>query len=228
MPGDFDLPNLIDDLDLELDFDLSDFTLIGTNKDDDGGLGDLGDPQARVFRPRIDIRGITHHLTFANARAFAQQIDLSEHARTYAWIDGSFVFGDVIEALVYERHMIPEEIYISSLSLNQENIDSLKNILLLGTVRKLYILLSAYFYSHEKYDLVPYLYQELDIGDILQVAFINSHSKIIAIKTARGNTLTIHGSSNLRSSNSIEQIMIERDPELYEYNAGIIRELTDT
>lgn len=121
--------------------------------------------------------------------------------------------------------MLPEEIYISSLSISQENIDSLKTILMIGCVKKLTLVLSAYFYSHEKFDLVPYLYQELDVGDVLQVAFINVHTKIIAIKTALGNTLTIHGSANLRSSKSIEQLMVERDPELYEFNAHIMDEL---
>lgn len=206
--------------DFELDFDMEDFDL-GFGEDEPG------EPQGRVMKPRIDIKSATKKVCFSYAKEFAKQVDLSPGARTYAWVDGSFIFGDIIEALVVERLVLPEEIYISSLSISQENIDSLKTLILTGYVKKLTIILSAYFYSHEKFDLIPYLYEELDIGDILQVVFINCHAKIIAIKTKLGNTLTIHGSANLRSSNSIEQIMAERDPDFYEFNARIMDELGD-
>ena len=214
----------MNDVDAELDFDLSDFQIFDTAS---GGFFDESKAQKRILQPRIDVRDISHKVLYESAEKFAQQIDLRENARTFAWVSGNFIFGDIVEALVTARNMIPREIYICSLSISQENIDSLKNVMLAcPELEKLTIVLSGYFYSHEKYSLVPYMYQELDDGtDKTQIAFGGYHAKVIAIETAYGNTLTIHGSANLRSSNSIEQVMVERGRDIYEFNAAIIQEI---
>lgn len=215
----------INDIDAELDFDLSDFQIFDSNSG--GGFFDESKAQKRIMQPRIDVKDISHRVLFESAEKFAQQIDLRENARTYAWVSGNFIFGDIVEAMVTTRHMVPRKIHICSLSISQENIDSLKNVMLAcPELEELTIVLSGYFYSHEKYSLVPYMYQELDDGtNKTQIAFGGYHAKVIAIETAYGNTLTIHGSANLRSSNSIEQVMVERGRDIYEFNAAIIREI---
>ena len=212
------------DVDEEIDFDLSDFQIFDTAT---GGFLDDSKPQKRIMQPRIDLRDVSHKVLFESAEKFAQQIDLRENARTFAWVSGNFIFGDILEALVTTRNMLPRSIHICSLSISQENIDSIKNVMLMcPDLEQLTIVLSGYFYSHEKYSLVPYLYQELDDGtDRVQIAFGGYHAKVMAIETQMGNTLTIHGSANLRSSNSIEQVMVERGRDLYEFNAGIIDEI---
>ena len=87
---------------------------------------------------------------------------------------------------------------------------------------------SGYFYSHEKFNLVQYMYEKLDVGNKTQIAFGNFHGKIIAIETTLGHTIIIHGSANLRSSQSIEQIMVEVDNRpLFDFNANIIKRLCD-
>lgn len=222
--------NILDDLDdwideedddeepdFELDFDLDDFApSIMEDK-----------RPTRIMKPRIDLQAIRHHVAFTNAEEFVQKIDLSPGARTFAWLNGNFVFGDILEALIMERNVLPKNIYLSTLSISQENIDSLHNIIThTPGFEHLYMLVSGYFYSHEKFGLIPYLYDQLDVCDKTQIAFGNYHGKIMAIETQRGNTLVIHGSANLRSSNSIEQIMVEcNDDELFQFNASIIRDL---
>ena len=199
----------------ELDFDLDDFA-----------FEPPGQPQTRIMKPVIDRDSITQTATFSNAVEFAKQIDLADRSRLFAWVNGNFIFGDVIEALYAEKNVVPEEICISTLSISQENIDSLKTLLLDERVKKLYMCVSAYFYSHEKFNLVPYLYQELDYEDKFQIAFGNYHGKIITLKTAKGNTITMHGSANMRSSNSIEQIMVEiNNAKLHDFNADIIKSI---
>lgn len=207
-------------IDIELDFDIADF--------DFGDKPPQGEPQGRILIPRMDKSAISHYLLFENAEAFARQVDLSDGARTYAWVNGSFIFGDIIEALCTARNMRPKNIYICSLGIGEENIDSLRNVMEYFGCEKLYMLLSGYFYSHEKFDLIPYMYKRLDLDDKFQVAFGNYHSKIIAIETHSGHTLVLHGSANLRSSYSIEQVTLEAgNRELFEFNAGIIRELCE-
>lgn len=206
------------EIDFELDFDLEDFNVDGKE----------AEKQERICKPRIDSDAISHVVTFRSAEEFAKQIDLTDGARTFAWVDGSFIFGDIIEALVVQRHISPEEINICSLSMSEENIDSLRTILEYTDIKKLRMLLSGYFYSHEKFALIPYLYDQLDYKDKFQVAFGNYHGKVITIRTTRGHTITIHGSANLRSSNSIEQIMVEvGNQELHDFNARIITEICD-
>lgn len=206
------------DIDFELDFDLEDFDLT----EDGQQTG------TRIMTPRLDARQISNRVTFSRAKDFADKIDLGPGARTFAWVSGNFIFGDIIEALILQRHVWPRNIYISTLSMSQENIDSLETVLQATQVERLYLLVSGYFYSHEKYNLIPYLYDHLDVGDKTQIAFGNYHCKIITMETVPGHTITIHGSANLRSSNSIEQVMVEVDQrDLHDFNAGIIRELCD-
>ena len=192
----FDL-KLGDPIDFELDFDLGDFNLVEPDGDE---------PKSRILAPRMNAKNVCQHVAYKNAREMARKIDLREGCRTFAWVSGDFIFGDLLEALILEKHISPKKIYICSLGMSQENIDSLENIIKATKLEKLTILLSGYFYSHEKERLIPYLYEHLDVG-----AF-------------PGHFFTIHGSANMRSSNSIEQIMVEEGEELYRFNAGIMDE----
>lgn len=215
-------------IDFDLDFDLSDFEIIDKLTEH---IGEAPKPQERILQPRIDKDEILHTVMFDNAKAFAKQISLEPHTRTFAWVSGNFIFGDILEALVTKRRVGIKRLYVASLSINQENIDSLKNVMLLmgSEFEKLVLVLSGYFYSHYKYDLVPYMYDELDDGtDRVQIAFGAWHTKIITIETVHGHTITIHGSANMRSSNSIEQIMIEVDArDLHDFNAKIMDNIAE-
>lgn len=172
----FDL-KLGDPIDFELDFDLGDFNLVEQNGDE---------PRSRIITPRLNVKNVCQHVAYKNAREMARQIDLREGCRTFAWVSGDFIFGDLLEALILEKHISPKKIYICSLGMSQENIDSLENIIRATKLEQLTILLSGYFYSHEKERLIPYMYEHLDVGEITQVAFSNYHCKIIAVETFPG------------------------------------------
>ena len=210
-------------VDKELDFDLDDFQF------------DINIPEeqenVRILPPRMDIKTISHKILFENAEMFADQIDLSPGARTFAWVSGNFIFGDIIEALITKRRVGIKKLYIMTLSISQENIDSLKNVMLLmgNELEKIVMVISGYQYSHEKYNLIPYLYQELDDpSNRFQVVFGSWHNKIICIETVHGHHIIIHGSANMRSSNSIEQLMVEVDDhDLYQFNADLIDNIAD-
>jgi len=242
-------------LDFDLDFDVDDFDLI------DGKKPPRGEKQrdVRILRPTLDARDIRQRVAYENAEAFARQIDLTPGARTFAWVSGNFIFGDIVEALITARNVGVKRLYICSLSFSQENIDSLKNVMLLmgDALERIVLVFSGYQYSHEKYGLVPYMYSELDDpalerpkgrrasasaappeardqakrqarGGRVQIAFGRWHAKLITLETVYGHTLTIHGSANLRSSNSIEQIMVEVDNrDLHEFNAALMDDIAE-
>lgn len=211
-------------LDLELDFDLSDFQIVEDRK-----KGGEKQENVRIMRPRIEKRDITMRAAYENAEAFVKQIDLTPGARTFAWVNGNFIFGDIVEALITQRRVGIKKLYICSLSFSQENIDSLKNVMILmgNLLDRLVLVFSGYQYSHEKYSLVPYMYRELDDPENrVQIAFGRWHAKLITMETIHGHTITIHGSANMRSSNSIEQIMVEvNNRELHDFNAAIMDDI---
>lgn len=203
-------------LDLELDFDLADFDVIETPE-----VPTLGEPQSRIVQPRINLREISHATCFENAEEFAKQISLAPDERTYAWVNGNFIFGDIIPALITARGVNPRTLYLASLSLSAVNIEALHAVLEEANLERMVLLLSGYFYSHEKHNLIPYLYDALGDDDRVQIVFGNYHMKYISLETHAGHVLNVHGSANLRSSNSIEQIIVDQDRMIYAFNRDV-------
>lgn len=181
-------------------------------------------PQTRIHKPK---KFVAHkRMKYDNAQKLANEIEITEGSRYFVMLAGSFIAGDFIEALIVGKNYDVETLTVSTLSMSGENVDSLVNIVHAGFVRKLDLIVSDYFFSHERRGIVQYIYDELDKNDVLQMAVAGIHTKICLIKTACGKHIVIHGSANLRSSGNIEQIAIEEDKELYEFNrdffAGII------
>lgn len=208
----FDLDDILDvDWEDDIDFDLGDFDL-GMETD---GIEELPD---RYMRPRVYAGSTGCRVDYEHAADFARDFEFEPGMRVFAFVSGNFIFGDFMEALVELRKLSVKRMAIQTLSMSDENIDSIRNIMDMSpALESLDILLSAYFYSHERAGLVPYLYERLDVGDKTQVAFASMHTKIVTIETVKGNKLVIHGSANMRSSRNVEQIAVEADEELYDF-----------
>ena len=162
-------------------------------------------------------------INFLNASKMAKGLpDFEEDGdRLYSFVSGSFIFGDLIEAMLVEKKWLSEEVTISTLSMNQENIDSLFNLIEWGLVYKVNILISRLWFINERGRgmLVPYFYKKFaNYLDRVQLSVNSAHTKICIFRTECGKHMTIHGSSNLRSSNSVEQCCIENNKDLYEFN----------
>lgn len=159
---------------------------------------------------------------YDNAIKMANEIEIHKGMSIYAIVSGNFIFGDLLEALVTEKKL-KSKLYISTLSMSENNIDSLANIMYSGLCDELHLIVSSYFYSHELHNLIPYLYDELekdkDWNFTLSVA--GSHMKIALIETDELK-LTLQGSANLRSSRSVEQFSIVDDAELFDFNRKYI------
>lgn len=187
--------------------------------------GRVTKPQTRIHKPK---KFVAHkRMKYDNARQLAKEIDITENSRYFVMLAGSFIAGDFIEALIVEKNYDVEMLTISTLSMSGENVDSLVNIVDGGFVRKLDLIVSDYFFSHERRGIVQYIYDELDKNDVLQMAVAGIHTKICLIKTACGKHIVIHGSANLRSSGNVEQIAIEEDRNLYEFNRDFFAEIIE-
>lgn len=157
-------------------------------------------------------------LKFSNATKLAKEIKIEKDSRNYVIVDGSFIFGDFIEALLVEKQWICKELTISTLSLSQDNVDSLSSLLKLGYIQCLNLIISDFYYSHNRSGMIPYIYENLDIDNRFQLAVAGSHVKVCIFETLNGKFVTIHGSANLRSSANMEQFMIEENEQLYMFN----------
>ncbi len=177
------------------------------------------DFSTRYIIPNIPKEEKEEHLKYPKAEDLAEKVSLAEGKRFYAIIDGNFYFGDFIEALIVKKDCLVEEMQISTLSMNGNNVDSLENLIKGGYIKKLDLIVSNYFFSHERHKngLVPYIYDKLDIDNKFQLSVARSHCKIAQFKTGPHN-IVIHGSANLRSSWNSEQIMIENNKQLYDFN----------
>lgn len=155
---------------------------------------------------------------------YSLAIDLAKNmlpekgCRYFAITDGKFIAGDFIEAFVTEHNIHVKSMTISTLSLSENNVDSLANLFEGGFVDELNLIVSGFFFSHERHDLIPYLYQELDKENKFQLAVADTHCKTCIFETHDGRFFVMHGSANLRSSSNIEQLCIEESKELYDFN----------
>ena len=161
---------------------------------------------------------------------FAEQLRLDNETETFAFVSGNFVFGDFVEALVDLGMLSVQRMSLMTLSLNDENIDSIRNIIEWQHVERLDLVVSDYWFAHERKagGLVDYLFEELSVDWLeLNVAVAAVHCKTWCIETRAGNRLTIQGSANLRSSRNIEQVHISPSRELFDFVDGFTKKIID-
>lgn len=167
-------------------------------------------------------------IMYEHAVELAESIDIDTGVRYDAVVSGNFIFGDFIEAFMVRNNCKAVRMDITTLSLGQENIDSLHTLLDKGYVDNLNLIVSAYFYAHEVHRLVPYIYDRLDHEDRFQMAVAGTHMKTCLFETLGGKKIIIHGSANLRSSGNIEQFTIEENQELFEFYKEIDDNILET
>lgn len=207
MESSFDFAN-VGGIDLDFDFDPDLF---------DVDLSLSGPDTERYQKP---VEGRTQTVAYKNAMQLAKDVELYRGFRAFVMVPGSFIFGDFIEALSELDRIRIERMTIHTLTMSQESIDSLANVIAMDHPSQLRIIMSDYWYAHEhgrRTGLLWELYDKLDIGDGFRLAFCRTHAKICTIQTKSGGKLVIHGSANMRSSGVIEQFVFENDPGLYDF-----------
>lgn len=180
---------------------------------------------SRYLKPKKDKSISYKRLKYKNAVKLAADLDFKTLDRAFVIVDGSFIFGDFIEAFILNHNIKVKTMTLSTLSMNQDNVDSLKNLITNGYLENINLIVSDYFYSHEIRNLIPYIYDNLDIDDRFQLAVCRTHTKIYQFITEGGKHIVIHGSVNLRSSDNLEQFVIEDCKELYDFNDIIFKNM---
>ena len=169
-----------------------------------------------------------YRIKYSHAQEMADDIEIPEDGeRLFSIMSGRFIFGDLIEALFVKHNWHTKKLKIATLSISQDNIDSLQNLLDGGYVDSIELIISDYFYSHERHNLglMKYLYENLDNGR-LSVSVAGIHTKITQFIINENQRIVMHGSANLRSCDSIEQLVIENCQELYDFNCTWMDQIT--
>ena len=172
----------------------------------------------RYKRPKKTRELPERMMRYEFAEQMAKEIVPEKGMRIFALLSGRFIAGDFIEAWVVAHNIHAKKMTISTLSLSEANVDSLANLLKGGFVEELNLIVSDYFFSHERRNLVPYIYAQLDKEDRFQLAVAGTHCKMCLIETMQGSKVVMHGSANLRSSGNMENICIEENETLYDFN----------
>lgn len=159
-----------------------------------------------------------NQIKFKNAVELVKEIKFESLDRVFCRVGGRFIFGDFIEAFLVTNNIKSTNFTIETLSLSPENVISLETLLKKGYIEDLHIIISDYFYSHERKKTIQFMYDKLDIDNRFQLSVCRTHCKLAQFKTGGGKHIVIHGSSNLRSSDNLEQFMIEDCEELFNFN----------
>lgn len=157
-------------------------------------------------------------LKYKFAEDLVQDINFKSLDKVFCIVSGNFVFSDFLEAFIVKNNILVEEMILSTLSYSQDSIDSLENLIKGDYVQKLDLIVSDYFFAHERHKLIKNTYMQLDINNKFQLAVAGTHCKTYQFKTSGGKHILIHGSVNLRSSSNLEQFSIEDNHELYNFN----------
>ena len=142
-------------------------------------------------------------------------VEEGEHIN--AIVSGNFIAGDLIESYLFDNNLTAQEILISTLSMSRENVDSLKIIQDFRLEGVMGLVISDFFFSHERKSGIEDITRELGNGRFA-LAVAGIHTKITLIKTVCGQHIIIGGSANLRSSMNIEQITIDNCKILYNFH----------
>lgn len=185
-------------------------------------------PDSRYVKPRICRDVPANRLRFKNAVDLAKEINFNQHSRYYVIVDGTFIFGDFIEAFLTTYDIKAIKMTISTLSVSPDNICSLSNLMEKGYIENLNIIVSDYFYQHERKKMIPFFYEKCDINNRFQLASASVHTKICIFETSNNRKFVFHGSANLRSSSNVEQIMLEECEDLFNFNDEIHDSIIET
>lgn len=174
--------------------------------------------KSRYVKPKKYKAVAAYRVKYEHAKEMAQEVSeqIMSGGKVYALLSGNFIFGDFIEAFAVENDLLIDDLTVSTLGYSKENVDSFLNLIKGDYVQSLNLIVSDYFFSHNR-DNVKYTYEQLDIDDKFQLAIAGVHTKVTLIR-AGDRKIVMTGSANLRSSRSVEEITIQTDDELYDFH----------
>lgn len=178
----------------------------------------MAKPQQSTLRVRKFKNTPPHRVKYDKAAALAKEVaaGIAAGDTIHALLSGNFIFGDFLEALAVENGVKFKRLTLSTLAISDDNVISLHNMLETGFLERLEMVLSSYFWSHNRAN-AQFIYEHLCDTHGARIAVAGIHTKIALIETEK-TKIIIHGSANMRSSRTIETITIEQDADLFAFH----------
>lgn len=118
-------------------------------------------------------------------------------------------------AYICEREVI-EQLNLTVYSINGDAAKLLNDLVLNGKIKKAVILMSNLRNkAHRKKEQITR--DNFVNNPNIELFFASSHSKIMTMKTDKGNYYTLEGSGNLSFNSRIEQYILDNDKKLFEF-----------
>ena len=202
--------------------DWGDLCLQSADLENETPLHNYGDGIADEFIKLNNEKIQTRDVAYDNAATLARELDFKKGETAYINLTGKFIFGDFIGAFIQENNLCVKELTIVSLAGNIEIYGLLIALIERGWVAKLNLVLSEYTIAMDRKHspkAVEFLKASLqEYSGKFELHTGRVHAKLVLIETEQGGKVTMHGSANLRSSQSIEQLIIQENAELYDFN----------
>lgn len=146
----------------------------------------------------------------------------------YIWIQGNFIFGDFITQFIVQHNLIIKELTIITLSITRNNIEALDELIVKGYCNKINLVLSEYYIRTEKIKqtkTIELLIKITSDNENFNLYTTETHQKIVLLHTSLDNKIVFHGSANMKGSQNYEQLMIDNNDELYDFNYESLNKL---
>lgn len=148
----------------------------------------------------------------------------------YIWIQGNFIFGDFIVQFIIQHNLKLKELTIITLSITRNNIEALDELIKKGYCDKINLVLSEYYIRTEKIKqtkTIELLINLTSLNEKFKLYSTETHQKIVLLHTSLDNKIVFHGSANMKGSQNYEQLMIDNNDELYDFNYESLKNLTN-
>lgn len=169
---------------------------------------------------------------YKNAAELVKRINYypNQNEAYYIWIEGNFIFGDFITQFIVHHQIYLKELTIITLSITRNNIEALDELINKGYCEKINLVLSDYYIRTEKVKqtkTIELLTKINDENDKFNLYSTETHQKIVLLHTSKDNKIIFHGSANMKGSQNFEQLMIDNNSDLYEFNYNQFKRLTN-
>lgn len=209
-----------------------DLAAIELDTDIAGAVARLGEPRRAGFvlpgnrflkkaEDRNARRGIREFIRPENVAGVLTHLPGSGD-RTHCVLRGDFVLCDLIPAIIEARGRCPV-LRVATLGLSAANADALACLVERGRIGRLTVVVSHYFAQVDKATVFRAVQARLE--GVGRLAVTRSHAKVICLPTERGDSFTIEGSANLRSSDNLEQMLILNDAATLAFHEAWIDEI---
>lgn len=183
-----------------------------------------------IIKIKHQIKSMFVH--YKNAAELVKQIKYfpAKNEAVYIWLQGNFIFGDFIIQFITEHQIHLSELTIITLSITKNNIEALDELYQKKYCDKINLCLSDYYIRTEKIKQTKtfeLLNSIAELNKNFVILSTETHQKIVLMKTSKGNKIVFHGSANMKGSQNFEQLMIEANDELYDFNYEQLKTLSN-